>query len=252
MVKTLESLNRNLQTISSQVTSLAERKAHSENEIQTTWDAKEYEKIRAASEALHQALRKACTKHTNHTACLSLNTRPARDAQVQFTLAYTHVALSRAHTSRSSQTEGVAWFDVDFVTAGGTTSNGESMKSEPDDPPVDMTRTSKRQRSPSLLQTPKKPRNQTPSVSGIRTPPSSGSSVGSGSPHHALNGDELYTRRNFCNRIRQSIEPASQDVNSPLGLLDQSKDWKQIVYPSSKKPGCQPAVSLAEFFSRLS
>ena len=250
VIKSLETLNRDLHTISAQVTKIAEREVDNTATRQNTRDLADHRNIKAASEALYRALQKACTKHTKHTACISLSKGQPRKTQIRFNVSFAHSALSTAKDS-----EDRACFKVDFVAPEGQTSIPGPSSPRCDDVSVNLTTTSKRQSTPPIPYTPKRSRVDTSSNFSLPTPPSS-HSLGSPkrlSPGTPSDGSipQLYVRSNFCDRIRHSLELNSLRLNSPLGLLDRCDNWKLVVYPPSKSAR-QRKTSLAELISLLS
>ena len=247
----LKVLNDDLHRISSQVTRIAERevterKVEQSNTLQSARAVADCRKIAVASEALHRALQKACTKHTKHAVYLSHGMSQSKRARAHFNLSFTHSTLS---TSRESKD--LAWFDVVFHTYEEQAFTSDPLSHRSDDVPADLTRILKRQLTPPVPRTPKnlKSNSGAPSASCYPTPPSAKSSNDSVSSCTAVTSDgvttQLYARSNFCNQIRGRPER----LDFPIGLLDQCENWKQVVYPPSRKPGCQQKTSLADLVS---
>ena len=242
----LRTLNDDLQRLSSQILRISERESYETKSLQMTSKLEKYREIAAASEGLHQALQKACTKHTTHTAYLSVSTYWSTAAQIHFNLSFTHLSIT------TKRVGSLHWFNVGFTATSRQPHRSEALASGSDKSLLDLTHTLKRQRSPPIPQTPKKFRKN----AKYPTPPDSESSATSepSSTATIFEGSipQLCTRRNFCDRIKHCFELGPGDIDAPIGLLDQCKEWKQIVYPSSKKPGHQPTTSLAELVSLLS
>lgn len=208
-----------------------------------------YQIIGQASRQIYEALRRACTKHTEHQAHLCVEVEQANitgdhSAQVKFNMAYTHMNLAG-----SADQSDLIWFVVDSTSGdamelgrSNTISNhhdnfGQSLKRQ-----IEIG-------SGAMQEKPKKSvRFQSAALAPACTPPTLSPST---IANVILSSDSM--RKDFCDFIRKRLrEPLG--ASECVGVLDDTESCRNFVYPSSNKCCCQKrqAVSLGQVISSVS
>ena len=237
----LENLNNNFLTLSAQAHRMGniESRAVESGSQRQAWDVARYSRIRGASQALYCALEKACTKHTEHSAHLCLDEKPATLNQVRFRLSFTHLTLSSSHGSDQP-----TWFLVESIVV----DKQKEHINEPSSVMIDLAGTLKRQRTPPSSGPPKKTKRAVRFRSPSQPLPERRTPL----PKPMVLGNsltELCQRSNFCDKIRNSLQQSASTSISCLGILDRNDSWEQRVYATQNGPVSQTPKSLAHIIS---
>lgn len=237
----LRSLNNDFRALSEQARESFRnsRKAPQAHSIKVNRDIKLYEIVGKMSQQVHQALGKACTKHTEHLAhfCIQVE-HIVRDGryprQVKFNMAFTHVALTD-----SINTGNPVWFVVDSTM-------GDLLTPQVVESSLTFKNSLKRRIDHSDKPIPRKAAKSVRfqlSKTTCKPMPSSETITGAFS-------EASCTTRDFCDFLRQYMQQPIT-VDQCLGTLGATGAFRHRLFPSASRmrlPSLQP-TSLRQLVS---
>ena len=271
----LRSLNTDFQTLSRQTlnsTSLQSRRQDPPPK-KPYQEVERYQMIGQASRRVYEALRRACTKHTEHQAHFCVEVEQAKitgdhSAQVKFSMAYTHMTLAG-----SVDQSDLIWFVVDSTSGDAVELRQSQIQMNPEDnfsqsvhesndtaaAPVSSQREESQLRARTLEKTLKrqieppsssKKRVRFQSTALASTCTTSSQSI-SPIATAILSSDSM--RKDFCDLIRRRLREPLQ-ASQCVCVLDDTDSSRNFVYPSSRKYCLQTrqAMSLEQVISRES
>ncbi|CAF9920614.1 MAG: hypothetical protein ALECFALPRED_001583 [Alectoria fallacina] len=212
-------------------------------------EVERYQIIGQASRQVYEALGRACTKHTEHQAHFCVEVEQAsiagdHSARIKFNMAYTHLTLAG-----SADQSDLIWFVVDSTS-------GDTMKlgsiENPKDLHDSLSQSLKRQIEPATGATQKKAKKSVRFQSAIVTPTCMPPTLSTATIANAiLSSDDM--RKDFCDFIRRRLREPLQ-ASECVGVLDNTDNCRNIVYPSSNKCCRQTrqAISLGQVILSVS
>jgi hypothetical protein len=227
---TLKELLEYLGALRSQSEISEQRRPLSRTSAQAQQAIEQFALVQTASQNLYDALRSACTKHTQHQARFSLQPMPTCKAhQVRFSVDFRQVV---APASVSKQT---AWFTVESIVK----QSVKPCSSEPDSKALaTLNQSVKRQRAsyppapqkqPCKLQK-KSIRFQLPCSPSSSLSPLPLSLVKSREPSVDPPLSNLCSRNNFCNQLQNFLSRSVAQPECCIGYLEKSSDSKHLIY----------------------
>lgn len=256
----LRDLNRDFVTLSSQIVRIKDadkpkkptrsgdsRFPDAEREITG------FQAIQRASGQVYNALGKACTVHTTHSAqlCLEAKHVTSNQAQIRFDMAFNHVAL------RGSAISGEPiWLAIEYISRRPVVDNG--LRRLPGDKLAELTKTLKHQEEvppPSTVKK-RKVRGNTFTALGpsrdIVTCEQASPSSSEVTPGPQL--PDLYTRSNFCVQVRKRWDESHENGDVCIGVLESTSNSRHVVYlaPPSTTDYAKKAITLTQLISLTS
>jgi len=257
----LRNLNGDFATLSSQIVRMGEgntttRTSHRRS-IETDGKISEFQAIRIASQQVYNALGKACTIHTRHSAqlCLEAKRATSNRTQVRLDMAFTHLALSG-----SAMLGDPMWFAIESITNDLRASDPATMhRSSPDKALSELTKTLKRPEEVSSIPCKVKKLKFTKSVrfavsessTDPVVAPDQSSSTSSLTQEHPL--PDLCVRSNFCMQMRKCSDQYRRDTDVCIGILEKTSSCEHLVYlpPLADTRCVKEGVSLTQLISSM-
>lgn len=261
----LRDLNRDFVTLCSQIVRIKDGKKPTRSGPGRSPDAeREITSLRAiqrASEQVYNALGKACTVHTTHSAqlCLEAKHVTSSQTQIRFDMAFNHLALSGSAMSGDP-----IWLAIESISndplAGGPQVIHNMLPRPPDDTLSELTKTLKRQEEvPSQLNTKKMKVTKSVTFTAWGSPrdpviacEQESRSESVSTPDLRL--PDLFTRRNFCVQVRKCSDQSRKDTSRDIciGVLERTSNCQHVVYlpPLSTANHVKKAISLEHLISR--
>lgn len=244
----LKELIESFRTLVSQTERSEQRRPLSRPSAQAQHVIQQFALVQTASQNLYEALRTACTKHTQHQAHFSLQPIPVPGAQqVRFSVGFRQVVASVTGSKQTS------WFTVESSVTPVAHARISSTESEP---LAVLGRSIKRgrtasppppERQPSKLQK-KSIRFQLPSPAQPRSPAVTCRAPETVSQPPLAN---LCSHSNFCNHLQNFLSRSSPRSECCIGYLEHLSKTKHLIYLKGQEPrddqSCDvPSKSLAE------
>ena len=243
-IRDLRRYNQDFRTLLSQSAEEATINPEKPSRLKTR-SSKEVEKHRdvgKAAQLVYDALRKACTKHTDHLAHFCVQVEDVTFdygclAKIKFSISFTHMM-----SSGSVYQEDPVWFVVDSTLDRPTAMPDEhtSHKFE------DFKQTLKRQVNSIPERTAKKPKTSVSFQSSLLH-----SSCGvTSSTLASMLSTEIVPGEKFCDFLRQSFARPITFCNVPLPALENSTFCRQLIYPlPAKNTQLDQPISLSQLVS---
>lgn len=261
----LRDLNRDFVTLSSQIIRIEEGNKLTGSRHGRVPDAEReitvFHAIQKASKQVYNALGKACTVHTTHSAqlCLEAKRVTSNQTQIRFDMAFNHLALNGSAMSGDPIWLAIESISSDFL-ASGPTVIPKILWRQPDDTLFELTKTLKRQQevpAPFKIGKLKVTGSITSTTWGLPGKPivacEQGSRSESGTtPDCPL--PDLCTRSNFCVQLRKCSDQLREDRDVCIGVLEKTSNSQHTVFlaPLSTTDSVKRAVSLEHLISPTS
>ena len=261
----LRDLNRDFVTLCSQIVRIKDTNKPRRSGHSILPDAErtitDFKAIQSASEQIYNALGKACTVHTTHSAqlCLEAKRLTPDKAQIRFDMAFNHLVLSG-----SAMSSDLIWFSIESISsdsvASGPTMIHNPLWRSPDNTLAELSKTLKRQEEgPPPLNT--KKLKVTKSVTCttwgssrdyVMAPKQESRSKSTLNPDPLL--PDLCIRSNFCVQVRKCSDQSRNDRNVCIGVLERTSNCQHVVYlsPLIATNYVKKAISLAQLISPTS
>jgi len=197
------------------------------NTFLTRKELDRFSRINETAENLYQALGRACTKHTDHQAHLSLEAVHSNAAQIRFTIAFSRLSLANT----SGQSEKSAWLTVESNISGrleSTAEQGSLVNTQASLKRVFDDEDNKKRERNKCKPAKRAVRFQVPpSLTPIQLSPVV---VSAALPPPLEN---ICTGSNFCDRL-QRFMATTIPSNQAVGFLWLSGESKHLIYVDSK------------------
>ena len=207
-------------------------------------EVERYQSIAEASCEVYEALKKACTKHTEHQAhfCMVVEQglgKEPQSLQFKFSMAFTH-----RHLTGSANQSDLLWFVVNSIIRGALETDAEDVKFGVED---SLAQSRKRQIVPTITAPSKKAKK---TVRFQSTAPKPVPRL-TDTPVPRDSNDS--TRNDFCDYLRRCSRQSTHE-STCVCVLETTRSCKNFVYPLSTA-SCSKlrgATSLAQLISTVS
>jgi hypothetical protein len=249
---TLKELMECLGTLRSQMERNEQRRPTSRPSAQARQVIEQFALVQTTSQNLYDALRSACTKHTQHQAHFSLQPVPVpRAHQVRFSVGFRQAV---APAAASKQT---IWFTVESSTKPTPNACLSSTESEALAIIGQSIKRGRTSSSPPPQEQPSKLRKKCIRFQLPSTPTSSSPTITCKtleSPHDPPLSN-LCSHSNFCNHLQNFLNRPVAQPECCIGYLEQSSGSKHLIYVKGQEVQAErcvdvPSSSLAELLSQ--